>query len=141
MHFLGEHSQRSLIFCHFLTFFLSLHSIDKVSKIGSPVLVIHGTEDEVIDFSHGVAIYEKCNKAVDPLWLEGAGHNDCELYHQYLERLKKFITVDLKTISGANEPTNIVSPVPAVAPVSGTPNSTQNIVSNKVENSHSKQKS
>ncbi|KAJ7396841.1 hypothetical protein BTVI_141619 [Pitangus sulphuratus] len=32
-------------------------SIDKISKVTSPVLVIHGTEDEVIDFSHGLAIY------------------------------------------------------------------------------------
>ena len=39
-------------------------------KISSPVLVIHGTEDEVIDFSHGLAIYEKCPRAVDPLWVE-----------------------------------------------------------------------
>lgn len=34
------------------------------------MLVIHGTHDEVIDFSHGVAIYEKCPRAVPPLWVE-----------------------------------------------------------------------
>ena len=33
-------------------------SIDKIPRVTSPVLVIHGTEDEVIDFSHGLAIYE-----------------------------------------------------------------------------------
>lgn len=71
------------------------HSIDKVPKVTAPVLVIHGTEDEVIDFSHGLAIYERCPRAVEPLWVEGAGHNDVELYGQYLERLKKFINVDL----------------------------------------------
>ncbi|XP_059927985.1 alpha/beta hydrolase domain-containing protein 17C [Gadus macrocephalus] len=71
------------------------HSIDKVSKVASPVLVIHGTEDEVIDFSHGLAMYERCPRAVEPLWVEGAGHNDIELYAQYLERLKQFITVEL----------------------------------------------
>ena len=49
---------------------MSLHSIDKVPKISSPVLVIHGTEDEVIDFSHGLAIYEQCPRAVEPLWVE-----------------------------------------------------------------------
>jgi len=32
--------------------------------------VIHGTEDEVIDFSHGLAIYEKCPRPVEPLWVE-----------------------------------------------------------------------
>ena len=45
-------------------------SIDKVPKVTAPVLVIHGTEDEVIDFSHGLAIYEKCPRPVDPLWVD-----------------------------------------------------------------------
>ena len=45
-------------------------SIDKIPKVTSPVLVIHGTEDEVIDFSHGLAIYEKCPRPVEPLWVE-----------------------------------------------------------------------
>ncbi|CAB1455836.1 unnamed protein product [Pleuronectes platessa] len=72
-------------------------SIDKVSKVASPVLVIHGTEDEVIDFSHGLAMYERCPRAVEPLWVEGAGHNDIELYAQYLERLKQFISFELPT--------------------------------------------
>ena len=70
-------------------------SIEKVSKVVSPVLVIHGTEDEVIDFSHGLNIYERCPRAVEPLWVEGAGHNDVELYGQYLERLRQFVQYEL----------------------------------------------
>ncbi|XP_038627044.1 alpha/beta hydrolase domain-containing protein 17A isoform X3 [Tachyglossus aculeatus] len=70
-------------------------NIEKVAKITSPVLIIHGTEDEVIDFSHGLALYERCPKAVEPLWVEGAGHNDIELYSQYLERLRRFISQEL----------------------------------------------
>ncbi|CAG9796412.1 unnamed protein product [Diatraea saccharalis] len=70
-------------------FFDAFPSIDKIPKVTSPVLVIHGTEDEVIDFSHGLAIYERCPRAVEPLWVEGAGHNDVELFNQYLERLKR----------------------------------------------------
>lgn len=61
-------------------------------QITSPVLIIHGTEDEVIDFSPGLALYERCPKAVEPLWVEGAGHNDIELYSQYLERLRRTIS-------------------------------------------------
>lgn len=80
-----------------LHFLVSACSIEKVSKIVSPVLVIHGTEDEVIDFSHGLAIYERCPRTVEPLWVEGAGHNDVELYGQYLERLKQFIQHELVT--------------------------------------------
>uniref|UniRef100_A0A1A8FSW5 palmitoyl-protein hydrolase n=1 Tax=Nothobranchius korthausae TaxID=1143690 RepID=A0A1A8FSW5_9TELE len=70
-------------------------NIEKVSKITSPVLIIHGTEDEVIDFSHGLALFERCPKAVEPLWVEGAGHNDIELYSQYLDRLRRFIGQEL----------------------------------------------
>lgn len=40
-------------------------------------------------------MYERCPRAVEPLWVEGAGHNDIELYAQYLERLKQFISHEL----------------------------------------------
>lgn len=86
---------------HFLS-----SSIDKVPKVTSPVLVIHGTEDEVIDFSHGMTIYEKCPRAVEPLWVEGAGHNDVEMYSQYLERLKQFVSVELVNWQKLNKRTS-----------------------------------
>ena len=76
-------------------FFDAFPSIDKVPKVTSPVLVIHGTEDEVIDFSHGYNIYKSCPRAVDPLWVEGAGHNDVELFGAYLTRLKQFVSEEL----------------------------------------------
>lgn len=66
-------------------------SIDKVAKISSNVLVIHGTEDEVIDFTHGLQIYDLATKTMDPLWVEGAGHNDIEYFPAYLQRLIKLI--------------------------------------------------
>jgi len=44
--------------------------------VHSPVLVIHGTEDEVIDFSHGLAMYDKCPRAVEPLWVEVKNYQD-----------------------------------------------------------------
>ena len=68
--FLTEYYATILCFTFLHQYMFSLFSIDKVPKISSPVLVIHGTEDEVIDFSHGLAIYEKCPRAVDPLWVE-----------------------------------------------------------------------
>lgn len=75
---------------------LKKFSIEKANKIRSLVLVIHGTDDEVIDMSHGMSIHQKCQNPVgtydwrskqvysnyklyfqtDPLWVEGAGHND-----------------------------------------------------------------
>ncbi|RXG72945.1 Protein ABHD17C [Armadillidium vulgare] len=76
-------------------FFDAFPSIEKVSKITSPVLVIHGTKDNIVDFSHGLAIYEKCPNAVEPLWIGGAGHHDVELYSKYWERLKQFVQSEL----------------------------------------------
>lgn len=71
MPFLG----RFIVFFYFFdkntfTFFCFFFSIDKVPKVMSPTLVIHGTEDEVIDFSHGLTIFERCPRAVEPLWVE-----------------------------------------------------------------------
>lgn len=72
-------------------------SIEKISKVQSPTLVIHGTDDDVIDITHGLRIFERCPRAVEPLWVSGAGHDDIELYNEYLERLKHFINVELVT--------------------------------------------
>ena len=46
--------------------------------------------------SHGIAIHDKCQKPVEPLWVEGAGHNDVEIYGQYVERLKRFINEEIR---------------------------------------------
>ena len=32
---------------------------------------------------------------IEPLWVEGAGHNDVEIYSQYVERLKRFINFEI----------------------------------------------
>ena len=67
----GRHKQsdKSFVRCSHVLIG-SRFSIDKIPRVVSPVLVIHGTEDEVIDFSHGLAIYERCPRAVEPLWVE-----------------------------------------------------------------------
>ncbi|XP_027440203.2 alpha/beta hydrolase domain-containing protein 17B-like [Zalophus californianus] len=71
-------------------------NIDKNSKITSPVLIIHGAEDEVNDFSHGLPLFEHCQRPMEPLWVKGAGHNDVELYGWYLERLNQFVSQELE---------------------------------------------
>ena len=63
----------------------------------SKVLVIHGTDDEVIDFSHGLAIHDRAPNTVEPLWVEGGGHNDIELYGQYLDRIRRFINTEISS--------------------------------------------
>ncbi|GMI75297.1 hypothetical protein like AT3G30380 [Hibiscus trionum] len=67
-------------------------NIDKIPLVDCPVLVIHGTEDEVVNFSHGKRLWELCKEKYEPLWLKGGNHCNLELYPEYLRHLRKFIS-------------------------------------------------
>ncbi|KAL2505258.1 alpha/beta-Hydrolases superfamily protein [Abeliophyllum distichum] len=66
-------------------------NIDKIPLVKCPVLVIHGTADEVVDFSHGKQLWELCKEKYEPLWIKGGNHCDIELYPEYIRHLKKFV--------------------------------------------------
>ncbi|KQJ91670.1 alpha/beta hydrolase domain-containing protein 17B isoform X2 [Brachypodium distachyon] len=66
-------------------------NIDKIPHVTCPVLIIHGTADEVVDWSHGKQLWELCKEKYEPLWLRGGKHCDLELFPEYLRHLKKFI--------------------------------------------------
>ncbi|PQQ17067.1 protein ABHD17B [Prunus yedoensis var. nudiflora] len=75
------------------TFWFDIYkNIDKIPFVNCPVLVIHGTEDEVVDFSHGKQLWELCKEKYEPLWLKGGNHCNLELYPEYLRHLRKFIS-------------------------------------------------
>ncbi|KMZ72747.1 hypothetical protein ZOSMA_15G00850 [Zostera marina] len=65
-------------------------NIDKIPAVKCPVLIIHGTADEVVDFSHGKKLWGLCKEKYEPLWLNGGNHCDLETYPEYLRHLKKF---------------------------------------------------
>ncbi|KAJ8544979.1 hypothetical protein K7X08_017562 [Anisodus acutangulus] len=66
-------------------------NIDKIPSVNCPVLIIHGTADEVVDFSHGKQLWELCKEKYEPLWIKGGNHCDLELYPEYIRYLKKFV--------------------------------------------------
>ncbi|XP_044468372.1 alpha/beta hydrolase domain-containing protein 17B-like isoform X3 [Mangifera indica] len=66
-------------------------NIDKIGSVNCPVLVIHGTSDEVVDCSHGKQLWELCKEKYDPLWISGGGHCNLELYPEFIRHLKKFV--------------------------------------------------
>ncbi|KAK7389153.1 hypothetical protein VNO78_23986 [Psophocarpus tetragonolobus] len=68
-------------------------NIDKIPLVKCPVLIIHGTDDEVVDCSHGKQLWELCKEKYEPLWLKGGNHCNLELYPEYLRHLRKFISV------------------------------------------------
>jgi len=49
---------------------------DRLPRVQAPVLVIHGTNDGVVAFSHGQRLYGMVSGPRHRLWVQGAGHND-----------------------------------------------------------------
>ncbi|KAG4205751.1 hypothetical protein ERO13_A04G121442v2 [Gossypium hirsutum] len=74
-------------------------NIDKIPLVNCPVLIIHGTSDEVVDCSHGKQLWELCKEKYEPLWLKGGNHCDLEQYPEYIRHLKKFISTVEKSPS------------------------------------------
>ncbi|XP_022990050.1 protein ABHD17C-like [Cucurbita maxima] len=75
------------------TFWFDIYkNIDKIPLVNCPVLVIHGTADDVVDWSHGKQLWDLCKEKYEPLWIKGGNHCDLELFPQYIRHLKKFIS-------------------------------------------------
>ncbi len=64
--------------------FLGTYRFDQASlahRIEVPTLVIHGSDDEVVPYRLGRALYEKIPARVEFLTIEGGGHNDLMARH------------------------------------------------------------
>jgi hypothetical protein len=54
-------------------------SIDRIARVGCPVLVVAGERDEVIPFSHSERLYHAAREPKRLLQIKGARHNDLSL--------------------------------------------------------------
>uniref|UniRef100_A0ACD6AFS5 Uncharacterized protein n=1 Tax=Avena sativa TaxID=4498 RepID=A0ACD6AFS5_AVESA len=70
---------------------MGLVNVKKIKKVKCPVLVIHGTDDDVVNWSHGNELWKLAREAYDPLWIKGGGHCNLELYPDFIRHLSKFI--------------------------------------------------
>jgi fermentation-respiration switch protein FrsA (DUF1100 family) len=68
-------------------------SAARMDAIHVPVLVIHGTEDDLIPVSEGRALFEAAGEPKELFLVEGAGHNDVSLVagRSYGERLRRWL--------------------------------------------------
>ena len=55
------------------------------------VLGTQGTEDEVVEITHGRILHSLCKRPAEPLWAAGRSHQDVELDRDYLPRLRTFL--------------------------------------------------
>lgn len=56
--------------------FDKFRNINKIKKVKCPVLVMHGTADEVIPQRQGLGLFNAAPEPKRYLWVDGAGHND-----------------------------------------------------------------
>ncbi|XP_068651980.1 uncharacterized protein [Aristolochia californica] len=75
-----------------MTFWFDIYkNIDKIRQVTCPVLVIHGTSDDIVNFSHGKRLWELSKEKYDPLWIKGGGHCNLETYPEYIKHLRIFV--------------------------------------------------
>lgn len=75
--------------------FDTFDNLSKIKSVRCPVLVIHGTEDSVINSSHGKELFAAANQPKRALWVEGAPHNDVAFIGgtRYFDALRMFATL------------------------------------------------
>ncbi|KAL4565306.1 hypothetical protein LXL04_029394 [Taraxacum kok-saghyz] len=81
-------------------------NVNKIRKVKCPTLVIHGTEDDVVNWLHGNGLWKMAKDPYEPLWIKGGGHCNLELYPDYIRHLCRFIH-EMETITTKTRLTKI----------------------------------
>ena len=73
------------------------HSAKRVAHVKCPVLLIHGIDDEVTPVEHSYILMKRIPSELllEPLFIDYAGHNNCEIFPDYMNRLHFFIDNEL----------------------------------------------
>ncbi|KAL0927534.1 hypothetical protein M5K25_001710 [Dendrobium thyrsiflorum] len=81
------------VLCHVnFSFCMDIYkNVNKIKKVKCPVLVIHGTDDEVVNWLHGNKLWKLAREPYEPLWIKGGTHCNLELYPDYIVHLSHFI--------------------------------------------------
>lgn len=79
------------IFPQFIILNDLLNSAELIKKINIPILISHGTNDEIVPVKHSYKLYELANEPKKLILLEGARHNDVASFfnEEYFTALKE----------------------------------------------------
>ncbi|MCH7745609.1 MAG: alpha/beta hydrolase [Chloroflexi bacterium] len=68
-------------------------SLSKIKEVRSPVLVIHGNQDEIVPYIMGQELYDAANEPKTFYSIEGSGHNDTYIVggNAYFDALRRFL--------------------------------------------------
>lgn len=71
-----------------------------------------GTNDDIVDWSHGKRLWELSKEKYDPLWVKGGGHCNLETYPEYIKHLRKFVNA-MEKLSLKQTPKQLTS-IPSI---------------------------
>jgi len=84
-------------------------NISKISKIRAPVMVIHGTADNIVPFAHGVGLFRTANSPKTMYTVPGGDHNSLvhnagmEYFAQVESFLNKYVDGNIRLRHDSNE--------------------------------------
>lgn len=70
-------------------------NLTHLREVRCPLLVIHGTRDFIVPWSHGQRLFSEAAEPKQALWIEGAGHNDLLQVagRRYRDALEQFVSL------------------------------------------------
>lgn len=79
--------------------------LEKIRRVRTPLLVLHGDQDEVVPFAQGKSVYEAAPQPKEFYTIRGAHHNDTYIVggEAYFAVLKNFIEQALARPPGADQ--------------------------------------
>ena len=70
-------------------------NLDVIPMVQSPVMLIHGTSDQIVPFHHSERLYERIQEEyrARPLYIEGMSHNNVhsQVRPMFVDRLTEFL--------------------------------------------------
>lgn len=86
------------------------NNLKQIRRTACPVLIVHGTDDAVIPFRHGLGLYDAAPGPKMHLWIEGGEHNNYAyvagaLYFEAFEAFMQLVRAESsRTIPGTVQP-------------------------------------
>ncbi|KAI8017636.1 Alpha/beta hydrolase domain-containing protein 17A [Camellia lanceoleosa] len=75
---------------------------------------IKGTNDDIVDWSHGKRLWELSKEKYNPLWVKGGGHCNLETFPEYIKHLRKFLNA-MEKVSSKKESKSRQAPTTSMA--------------------------
>lgn len=76
--------------------FDKFNNLKKIGQVQAPIILIHGTSDQIIPLWHSEQLFQIAPEPKHHLWIEGAGHND--LHIKSADQIKQAISNFVKKL-------------------------------------------